>query len=444
MDSDPIPIFISLLLVLLFVVINGMIVAAEYAFVKIPRSFIDTKAEGGSLQAKLAKHMMNNLQAYLSASELGIIMATLITGLYGEQAIVSLLSPLFQLIHFPIWLNHLAALLLALGFLTILHGVIGRQIPKMLVNQSADKIAIVLAIPMFMLYNIMRPMNWLTHRLSAGFSRMIGIRVNEEQANSDPEDEIRILMQEGYNDSSMNQSEQTLMDNIAEFAETNAKEIMIPRTEMVCLYANLPYEENKQISIQEMRTRYPVCDPDKDNIIGFVHIKDLMQNDGLNTDLRSLIRPVLSVPESMQISTLLQLMQKRKTKIALLIDEYGGTSGLVTAEDIIEEIVGDIQGELDEERPAIEMVEDGVYSVDGLMLIDQINELLHTSIDTDNYDTIGGWMYSQVEIPPRANQIVSYKQFEFIITEVDHLRVCRILIRRTQTEPYFISDEEVS
>jgi CBS domain containing-hemolysin-like protein len=223
------------------------------------------------------------------------------------------------------------------------------------------------------------------------------------------------------------------MDNIFEFAETNAREIMIPRTEMSCLYGNLSFAENRTIALREMHTRYPVCERDKDNIIGFVHIKDLLKvPDNALLDIRDLMRPMISVPESMPISALLKLMQKKKSQIAILIDEYGGTAGLVTLEDIMEEIVGEIQDEFDEERPDVEKRDENTYSINGMMLIEEVNSLFGLNIPTDDYDTIGGWIYSQIENPPKENQfVVAEEGFRFTIEETDHLRVSRITVNRT-------------
>jgi CBS domain containing-hemolysin-like protein len=236
-------------------------------------------------------------------------------------------------------------------------------------------------------------------------------------------------MKESNKSGLIDNAELTLMDNIFEFSETNAREIMIPRTEMICLYANLSYEENRQIAVTEMHTRYPVCDPDKDNVIGFVHIKDLLKSDRGIGNIKKIIRPITKVPESMQISALLKLMQKRKTQMALLIDEYGGTSGLVTFEDIIEEIVGEVQDEFDEERPQIEKRDDSTHSIDGRMLIEEVNSYFGVEIESDDYDTIGGWIYAQVEMPPKRSQRIDYNnEYEFVIDETDHLRISRILV----------------
>jgi CBS domain containing-hemolysin-like protein len=209
---------------------------------------------------------------------------------------------------------------------------------------------------------------------------------------------------------------------------------MIPRTEMDCLYAYLPFEDNKQAALQKMHTRYPVCDPDKDSIIGFVHMKDLLKAPDLG-DIRQIARPIISVPDLMPISSLLKLMQKQRTQIALLIDEYGGTAGLVTLEDIIEELVGEIQDEFDEERPSIERIDDETHSIDGRMRIDEVNEHFRLDIVSEDYDTIGGWIYSQIEIPPKKHQKITYQgQAEFIVEETDHMRISRIIIRKLDVQ----------
>jgi CBS domain containing-hemolysin-like protein len=241
------------------------------------------------------------------------------------------------------------------------------------------------------------------------------------------------LVKESHKNGLIDKTELTLMDNIFEFAETNAREIMIPRTDMSCLYGNLSFEENKNIALREMHTRYPVCDKDKDNIIGFVHIKDLLKvSDSSILDIREVMRPMTTVPESMPISTLLKLLQKRKSQIAILIDEYGGTSGMVTLEDIMEEIVGEIQDEFDEERPDVEKRDESTYSINGMMLIEEVNNFFGLDISTDDYDTIGGWIYSQIENPPMKSQYVQSEQgFRFTIEETDHMRISRITVTRT-------------
>lgn len=171
----------------------------------------------------------------------------------------------------------------------------------------------------------------------------------------------------------------------------------------------------------EQLARYPVCDPDKDNIIGFVHSKDLLAalSKGESPTLREMVREVMAVPESMSISDLLKLLQKNRAQIAIVIDEYGGTAGLVTVEDILEEIVGEIQDEFDEERPFVEIREENTHSVDGRLVLAEVNEVFGLKLDAEDIDTLGGWVSARVEMPPQIGQLISYADYEFVIEEVE-------------------------
>lgn len=277
----------------------------------------------------------------------------------------------------------------------------------------------------------MSPFIWLLNGLANQIARLLHITPESEQDSAHTEQEIRILMKESNKSGLINNTELALVDNIFGFAETTAREIMIPRTEMICLYTHDTREENLENAYDGMRTRYPMCDGDKDNIIGFIHIKDLIRANDI--EYPNIVRPIITVPESIHISALLKLMQRGKSQIAILIDEYGGTSGLVTMEDIMEEIVGEIQDEFDEERPGIEKIREDEYSIDGLMLIDEINERFGLDMDTNDYDTVGGWLYSRLEaIPPQKGQSVEFDNHIYIVDETDNKRISRIQLLKMQ------------
>ncbi|WP_248927347.1 hemolysin family protein [Paenibacillus hamazuiensis] len=441
MSSDPIPTWLSISLVLLLVFLNGFFVAAEFAMVKVRQSRIDTLVQHGNVRAKFARAVISNLDAYLSACQLGITLASLGLGWLGEPAAARLLRPLLSTFGLPEPVIHTISFIIAFAFITALHITLGEQFPKTYAIRKSEQVTLLSAAPMMIFYKLMYPFIWFLNGVSNWMLRRSGIEPKEKRESAHNEEEIRILMKESNKSGLIDNTELTLVDNIFEFAETTAREIRIPRTDMICLYANLSYEENKAIAISEMHTRYPVCDPDKDNIIGFVHIKDLLKTEESFENIKSIARPIMGVPESMQISDLLKLMQKKKAQMALLIDEYGGTSGLVTFEDIIEEIVGEIQDEFDEERPQIEKREDGTYSIDGRMLIEEVNSFFQLQIESDDYDTIGGWIYSQTEIPPKKHQKIVHGQLEFIIDETDHLRISRIVVKKG--EDHRISGEGI-
>ncbi len=402
--------------------------------VKVRGSRIDTLASEGHSRAKLAAHLTANLDAYLSACQLGITLASLGLGWIGEPAIKDLIEPWFHALGFRnAVLVHGVSFAIAFLFITILHIVLGELAPKTVAIRKAEKVTLLTALPLVYFYKLMYPFIWVLNGLAGWLLQRFGLEPASELASAHTEEEIRILMKESHKRGLIDNTELTLVDNIFEFAETTAREIMIPRTEMICLYMKLSLEENKTIALEHMRTRYPVCEHEKDNIIGFVHIKDMLKDSGhALSDIRQMMRPVMTVPESMQISNLLKMMQKRKSQLAILIDEYGGTSGLVTLEDIMEEIVGEIQDEFDEERPEIEKRDDSTYSISGLMLIEEVNSYFGLDINSDDYDTIGGWVYSQIENPPQREQRVNYGEgIVFVIEETDHLRISRLRVEKT-------------
>jgi len=435
-DSDPLPTIWNFCLVLLLVLLNGFFVAAEFAMVKVRDSRIDTLVQEGNRNARFARTVMSNMNGYLSACQLGITLASLGLGWLGEPAVAAVLKQLLRPLQLADAVIHTISFVVAFTVITAFHITLGEQFPKTYAIRMSEKVTLLSAGPLIVFYKLTYPLIWFLNGTSNWMLRKAGIEPSEEHPVAHTEEEIRVLMKESNKSGLIDNTELALVDNIFEFAETNAREIMIPRTEMVCLYSHLSYDENRMIAITEMHTRYPVCDPDKDNIIGFIHIKDLLKSDDDVEHIRSIVRPITKVPESMQISALLKLMQRKKHQMALLIDEYGGTSGLVTFEDIIEEIVGEIQDEFDEERPRIEKKDDETHSIDGRMLIEEVNGYFGMEIESDDYDTIGGWIYSQVEIPPKRNQRIRYNEFyEFVIDETEQLRISRIVVKKRGKQP---------
>lgn len=421
MDSVPLPPGISLLLALLLVLMNAFFAAAETAIGRIRPARFHAFKEIGSLSGRSAGLIGENPKGFLFVCQTGVTLASLCLGLWGALAVGAILQPV---------LNS-AVVAASAGLLLVLpvHLLAGEQLPKFIAASNPEKMLLHCAVPLTFLYRIMNP---AYHVVTAGFRRIAegaGMEPQGKEEALHSGADIRLLVEESHGNGSLDHTEFMLVRNIFSFSETSAREVMIPRTEMICLFAQLPYRENMAIALEEQLTRYPVCDPDKDNITGFIHIKDLLRPGVEEKGLRSVIRPLISVPETIPISSLLGLMQKRKTQIALLIDEYGGTSGLVTAEDILEEIVGEIQDEFDEERPAVEAAGADIWSVDGLLLLEEVNKRLGLGLVSEDYDTLGGWLYAQLESPPHRHQRIRAEGCELMVEEVDHLRISRVLIR---------------
>lgn len=429
--SDPLPGILHLSLIILLVLLNGFFVSVEYAMVKVRGGRIDALIEEGSKRALAARKIVRNLDAYLSACQLGITLASLALGWLGQPAVAAIVGPFLASIGFGETSVHVISLIIAFMFITVLHIVLGELAPKTIAVNKAEVVILLTSGPMNVFYKLMYPSIWIVNSLARGLLRIFRLAPASELGTAHTEEEIRILMQESNKSGLIDNTEMALVDNIFEFVDTMAREIMIPRTEMICLNNNLPAEENLEVAFEGMRTRYPVCDGDKDHILGFIHIKDLIRDSAPN--YTKLIRPILTVPESIQISALLKVMQRAKTQIAILIDEYGGTSGMVTLEDIMEEIVGEIQDEFDEERPGVEKHGEDEYSIDGLMLIEEINDRLGLHMETEDYDTIGGWLYSKLEVnPPQKGQSIEFDDHLFIVEETENKRISRIKLLKVQ------------
>lgn len=432
LDSDPSPLS-HLIIAFFLLLLNGFFVLTEFALMYVRGYRLQALGAEGTMKAKAAARVLQNVSAYISTCRIGITATSIGLGWLGGMAVARTIEPVLKQWHPALDRLEFIGILFAFLIVAVVHYIVSQQVPKISAMQKAEKMVLWSAVPIVIFHQILFPVAWVLNKASNWILRKLGVRSHTGPIRSLTEEDIRSLVKESHKNGNIDQTELILVNNVFEFTETIGREIMIPRTELACLYTDLTFEENLEITAKEMRTRYPVCDPDKDNIIGFVHIKDLLKatKTGLK-NLHAIVRPLLSVPETMPISEILKLMQKKRTEIALLIDEYGGTSGLVTMEDILEELVGEIYDEFDKERPSIEQKDRNTHSVDGLLHIDEFNDYFGLKIETEDYDTIGGWLYSQLETLPAKNSRVFYDGFEFIVDEVDHHRISRIVVKKRE------------
>ncbi|MFY0543842.1 hemolysin family protein [Brevibacillus sp. H7] len=428
---ESVPILLNLLLVAFLVFLNGFFVAAEFALVKVRQTRLAQLVNEGNKRAAYAQKVTQQLDAYLSACQVGITLASLGLGWVGEPAIAHMIiEPLLGHWQLPDYLITTLSFGIAFAIITFLHIVLGELAPKSLAIQKAEAASLWVAVPLMLFYKLFFPAIWFLNGTANRLLKRMGLEPVSEHDAAHTEEEIRILVNESHKSGHIDQTELALVDNVFEFSETLAREIMIPRIEMVCLYTSNTYQENLNTIRSERHTRFPVADEDKDNIIGFVHSSDfyLAALNGEDVRLDKLLRPVLTVPESMEISHVLRLMQKRRSQLAIVIDEYGGTAGLLTMEDILEEIVGDIRDEFDgNERPEIEKGKHGM-SVSGQMLLDDLNDHLPFELESEDVDTIAGWIYSQLNEDIAVGRSMEWENHLFTITEMDNHRITRISI----------------
>lgn len=424
-------IFINIIAVFFLVFLNGFFVATEFAMVKVRKSRIETLALQGNKRAKNTLIVVKDLNSYLSACQLGITLASLGLGWIGEPAVLRLLMPIFNLFHLPPSAEHSIAFIIAFSIITGCHIVFGELVPKSLAIISSEKIALSTAFPLILFYKVTYPVMWIFNHSTNWILKIFGLSQVDEHESVHTDEEIKLLIEESYKHGLVDKTELTLVDNIFDFSDKTVKEIMVPRTDIINIFIEDSFDDIISYTLNEQLTRYPVCKGNKDNVIGFIHIKDLYKQkiEGNGQDIKNIIREIKLVPESMLISELLKIFKKEKVQVALIIDEYGGTAGLVTIEDILEEIVGEIQDEFDEEEDAIIKTEDNSYIVDGKVLIEDITELLYINIEDENIDTIGGWAYIQLESYPQVNDKFTYKNYEFIILKCDRKRINKLLIK---------------
>jgi len=435
LDSGPI--VLNLLLVVVLVFLNAFFVAAEFSLVKIRQTRLTQLVNDGNRRAKYAQKVTQKLDAYLSACQVGITIASLGLGWAGEPAIAHMIvEPLLGAAGIPDYMISGISMTIAFLIITFLHIVLGELAPKSIAIQKAEATSLWVAAPLMFFYKLLYPAIWFLNGSANALIRKLGLEIVSEHDAAHTEEEIRLLVNQSHQSGHIDNTELALMEQVFDFSETVARETMIPRIDMVCLYTNNTFEENLEIIRSSRHSRFPVADDDKDNIIGFVHASEFYLGalENGHVDLKSILRPITTVPESMEISAVLRLLQKKRSQMAIVIDEYGGTAGLITMEDILEEIVGDIQDEFDEdERPDIEEVENGL-SVSGQMLLADLNDHLPFKLESEDVDTIGGWLYSQLEEEIAVNASVMYENHLFIVKQMDNHRITRVLIQKVAND----------
>lgn len=433
MEESPIGEFpLNLLLVALLVLLNAFFVAAESALVKVRQTRLTQLVnEGNNIRAVYAQKVTRQLDICLSVCQLGITAATLALGWIGEPAVARFMIPLLSYLHFPADLSGPISLVLAFVWITLLHVVFGELTPKTLAMQRAEATSLWVAAPLLFVYKLSRPLIWLLNTSVQFLLRKAGI---EPAADSEPahtEEELRQLVSQSHKSGHIDQTELALVDKIFVFSERLAREIMIPRIDMICLYDDFTFEESLDVIRESRHSRFPVAHEDKDRLIGFVHASDFYLAALTNgrADIKSLLRPLLTVPETMEISHVLHLMQKARCQLAIVIDEYGGTAGLLTMEDILEEIVGEIQDEFDEhERPEIEWIPGNALSVSGKTLLSQLNRYISIDVPSAEVDTLAGWLYNQLSGVVEENSSITYQGYRFTVSEWQQHRITRVKI----------------
>lgn len=428
---------LNLTIFTVLIALTAFFVATEFAIVKVRQSRIDQLVAEGRKGAQAAKHVTTHLDEYLSACQLGITVTALGIGMVGESTFEFILHPTFEMIGIPSEYVHFFTIGAAFIIATFLHVVVGELAPKTAAIQKSETITLLFAKPIIIFYKILYPFIWFLNGSARILVGIFGMKPASEHELSHTEEELRLLLAESYKNGEINHNELKYVNNVFEFDDRIAREIMVPRTQIVGFHKDASFSEVLTTIQEERYTRYPVFEEDRDNIIGFINIKDFLTQ-GMsnritseNFNLEKFINPVIKTIETTPIQELLTKMQRERTHIAILLDEYGGTSGLVTVEDILEELVGEIRDEFDDDEIAdIRKLKEGHYIIHAKVLLEDVARLLGIELENPDVDTIGGWYFTQ-DMDLNQENSIEYEGFIFSIYEKEDHHLQFIEIKRT-------------
>lgn len=423
---------VNILLVMILIGLTAFFVASEFAIVKVRSSRLDQLVAEGNKRATAAKRLVSNLDGYLSATQLGITVTALGLGWLGEPTVQVLLDPLFKSMQIPESIASILSFVIAFSLITFIHVVVGELAPKTFAIHKAEAITLAVATPLIWFYKIMFPFIWLLNGAARFIAGLFGVKPASEGDIAHSEEELRIILSESLKSGEINQSEYRYVNKIFEFDNRIAKEIMVPRTEVVTIDKSASIDEIMSIVKEKRLTRYPVTEEgDKDNILGVVNIKefltDCIEGNCKGTEpIANYVMPVISVIETIPIQRLLVKMQKERSHMAVLFDEYGGTAGIVTAEDILEEIVGEIRDEFDDDEiPLIRKLGEEHYLLDAKVLIEEVNDLLGIHLRCEDIDTIGGWLLTQ-KYDLEQGDIIEDEGYKFHVKTMEGNHICEV------------------
>lgn len=429
---------VVLLLALVLVLMNSFFVFAEFALVRVRPTRIEQLAQEGNARARLVQAILAHLDEYLSACQVGVTLASLGLGWIGEPAFFHLLAaPLRWLGN---WLPaiasdaavHSVAYTLSFATITFLHIVIGELVPKTLSIAYSEPIALMIAGPFSLFYRLFLPVVRALNGTSARILRGFGVTAVPSGATAHTDEELRMLVQSSANGGYLDETERDILDNVFDFSDRVVRQIMTPRREMVCLYTEDPVSKSLQTAMAAGHTRFPLCDSEKDEVLGMVHIKDLFARAGEIRSLREIMRPLLEVPETLALADVMKRLQRERLQMAIVRDEYGGTAGLVTMEDIVEEIVGDIQDEFDPvEAPEVACLAPDLYDVDGAMQLDDATDQFGFTVE-DEYgvDTLGGYIVALLGRQPAVGDQLEIGDYSAEVTAAAGFCVERVRLQR--------------
>lgn len=427
------------LIVFILLLINGFFVAAEFAIVRARKTKIEQLTKDGNVDAKLALKALEDMNFFIAAVQVGVTIASIGIGWFGSPTVEMMLKPVLE--EFPSAQAYIAPITAVVAFLvmTFLHVVIGEQVPKCIALQYPEKISLYVAKPMDLFMTISKPFVWILNVACNSILRLFRIPVNSARVIHTIED-LDLLVDTSYDEGVLNETEKDMIHNVFKFSDLTAREVMIPRTDMVCVPIDMPFEELNKMAEDNQYTRYPVYDTDIDHITGLIHVKDLYSlslKDEV-APIEKIQRKVLLVPETMTMDNLVREFKKNKSQMAVVVDEFGGTSGIITLEDVLEEIFGDVQDEFDEEAEFdIRELKPNHYLANGMLRLDELAnyfDIPDEKLYDEDVDTIAGLVVKELGRLAQLDDVVKYGEFTFTVKEIDGARITKLLIVKEEEQ----------
>ncbi|HNT24146.1 MAG TPA: hemolysin family protein [Anaerolineales bacterium] len=433
--EEPINVF-GLVAVVLLVLTNGFFVAAEFSLVSVRRTRIAELVGQGNVSARAVQQAIENPDRVIAATQLGITLASLGLGWIGEPALAGLLLPVVELFPQSIQsgVSHSISAGIAFVLITFMHVVVGELAPKSIALQNPEQTSLMVAQPTLWTERIFKPAIWLLNGSGNLLLRLVGVEPASGHQLAHSVEELKMLVTASAEGGVVESEESDMLHAVFDFGELLVRQVMLPRTEVVAVDASVPFEELLDLVTQNTFTKLPVFEGSLDQVLGILHVKDLLramkQPDCKDCTARSLARETIFVPETISVNALLHRFRQERQHIAIVLDEYGGTAGLVTLEDLLEEIVGEVSDPFDKNIPEIQKLPDGTVMIDGLALIEEVNEQLNLNLDNPHYDTIAGFVLGRLGRIPRTGDAVEYDGIQLRVETMDKLRIARIALKK--------------
>ena len=429
-------IVVNWIIVFFLLLVNAFFVSAEFAVVRARKAKIEQMTKEGNVDAKLALKALEDVNFFIAAVQVGVTIASIGIGWFGSPTVEKMLNPILGNVHSGhAYIAQAVTAAIAFLVITFLHVVIGEQVPKCIALQFPEKIALYVAKPMNLFMAISKPFVWLLNKSCNGILRILRVPINPSLKTVHTIDDLDLLVETSYDEGVLNETEKDMFHNVFQFSDLTAHEVMTPRTDMVCVPIEMPLEELNKLASENQYTRYPVYDGDIDHITGLVHVKDLFQISLNNEEscIEKIQRKIELVPETITLDALVKIFKKQRAQMAVVVDEFGGTSGIITLEDVLEEIFGDVQDEfdIDEEIENIKEIKPHHFMVNAMMRLDELAKFFdipEEELEVEDVDTIAGLVVKELERIAKVGDVVHYGDFTFIVKEIDGARITKILL----------------